>query len=569
MQHKKILQITLCFLCLFLSFINIHAQYTITNEDVDFDTETGTITSYKWPNDAGNSIVIPEKLNGVIVKNIGIGSFMNPYTQSDPSSGLEEVTISSSTKRIEHSAFRFNKISTLNLGTGITYIGKEAFKDNAIVNLTLPNSLAIIDTSAFLGNQIENISFPQNLKEIKASVFSGNNISSLQLPVHIEKIEQDAFAGNNINNITFPESLVFLSGFRDNDFTKLTVPFHVKEIGPFAFSQNPLTELVIEDGVEKIGKCAFYTGTGFSTFSLKSSTVNLNGTIDIPASVKKIDDEAFRGNSNLSNVILHEGLKEIGNGAFKLCGLTDLEIPSSVKIIGTGAFSVNNIASISLPSGLEEIRNGAFSNNDISQITIPGTVNLLGDKAFYGNNLMQNIIIEEGVKEIGSECFAYNQGIESVQLPTTLIHIKKRAFFNTFFANTVSLPTSINDETTFPFSHWVYYDDTPENIDVNNKIETIGDGAMKEKGFLALFLDTSTSIESNSESNLIFTNPINNNFTTNKNTDVKIFSTNGRKIQTFSLKKFQTKDMSALPKGIYIFKFEFDNKVISHKIIKR
>jgi hypothetical protein len=554
------------------------AQYTLSTSDVEFDAETGTIIKYKWPEGAGTSIIIPDKFNGTFITTLGAACFININYPSEPGSGLTDVVIPNSVKEIKQSAFQFNKINNLSLGNGVTTIGKEAFSGNNISGkLQLPNSLRTIKDGAFAGNKISEIIFPQELKEIDTAVFYGNKISILNLPETIQKIHVDAFAFNNISKLTIPHCISSLGGFRGNNISQLTIPSHVKTIGAYAFLQNPLTHLTIENGVEFIGNGAFSAGEPAIPLikgvrsDLKNSTVSLQGTLNIPKSVKYIGEEAFRGNNGLDALILNEGLEKIDYQAFAFCNLEELKLPSTIKIIGAGAFQVNNISLLTFPKNLEKIGGSAFAQNNLQNITIPSKVKELGEKAFYGNSAMQSITLEEGVQKIGIECFAYNQNINELNLPTTLIHIGKGAFFNTFFES-VSLPNSVNNETTAPFLYWVYYDDTPDNFDKSNKVESIGGSnntSLSRKGYLALFGSTPTKIRKSFTTDLKYTNPVTDVFTINKHADIAIYTIEGTFVKGTSVSANQALDLSFLQSGVYLFVFDLGTKKVTKKIIKR
>ena len=62
-------------------------------------------------------------------------------------------------------------------------------------------------------------------------------------------------------------------------------------------------------------------------------------SIDLP-DVIKIDSQAFNGCSNLSTVVLYEGLRTIAGSAFQVCPkITSIEIPSTVETVGWNAFT--------------------------------------------------------------------------------------------------------------------------------------------------------------------------------------------------------------------------------------
>ena len=84
-------------------------------------------------------------------------------------------------------------------------------------------------------------------------------------------------------------------------------------------------DVVVPEGVERIGECAF--GGLHPCFK----------SISFPSTLKYIDDVAFAmmDSPDFASLDLPEGLLEIGNGAFRSLGDTTLYVPASVKKIGS------------------------------------------------------------------------------------------------------------------------------------------------------------------------------------------------------------------------------------------
>ena len=169
----------------------------------------------------------------------------------------------------------------------------------------------------------------------------------------------------------------------------------------------------------------------------------------IPAGVKEIENEAFKGCTELTSITFPKGVKKIGEEAFAGCtGLVSVAIPKSVNTIDKGAFAgctalvsltmekglkkigenafegCNNLADFVLPEGLTRIGNYAFKGcSKITVLTFPKTLSLktTGYGIFSGCTSLESIVIEEGATDlygIGS-CPA----LKSITIPTSVTKI--------------------------------------------------------------------------------------------------------------------------------------------------
>jgi len=111
----------------------------------------------------------------------------------------------------------------------------------------------------------------------------------------------------------------------------VSVRFHpsVNKIDERAFKFHlKLKEVVFNEGLVEIGKCAF--------FGCESLT-----SITLPSTVTSIGDEAFCECFVLREAVLNEGLEEMGSFAFNQCrSLESITIPSKVVEIDKQSFGL-------------------------------------------------------------------------------------------------------------------------------------------------------------------------------------------------------------------------------------
>ncbi len=110
----------------------------------------------------------------------------------------------------------------------------------------------------------------------------------------------------------------------------VTIPSGVREIGPRAFKEpseeTNLVKVIIPEGVTTIQDEAF-----LGCYELTE--------VELPSTLRKIGKLAFWGCESLPSIEIPEGVTTIGDYAFQECwSLADITVPASVTSIGTGAF---------------------------------------------------------------------------------------------------------------------------------------------------------------------------------------------------------------------------------------
>lgn len=223
------------------------------------------------------------------------------------------------------------------------------------------------------------------------------------------------------------------------------------------------------------------------------------GEVEIPPrvangeyTVVEIGDSAFRGNMDITGIIIPETVEVIGIWAFESCkALSSVEIPDGVTTIKQRAFETcdalervtipasvttleNNVFidcrallsinvnranpnysseggvlfnkdkstilryptrkagdTYSIPSSVKTIGVGAFEGSILTQINIPTSVITIEEAAFINCLKMPSITIPNSVTTIGIGAFRSSLNLEEVNLPASLTSIGVQSFLNT------------------------------------------------------------------------------------------------------------------------------------------
>lgn len=120
----------------------------------------------------------------------------------------------------------------------------------------------------------------------------------------------------------------------------------------------------------------------------------------------------YKGRSK--DVVIPEGVIEIGNGVLSYRALRSVVIPEGVTHISRDAFSGNEFNSVILPQSLQEIGANAFGLCWLlKEIIIPDNVCKIGSKAFNSCGKLENIVVGKGVNTIGSDAFKDTKWLKS------------------------------------------------------------------------------------------------------------------------------------------------------------
>lgn len=341
------------------------------------------------------------------------------YPWMDYRDSIQTIVIGDQITQIGRYAFTGTACSTIKFGKNVRSIGERAFLECRNLNgdLTLPDSVQTIGAGAFQGCEklSGDLTIPDSVVEIGEGAFRDckNLNGTLTLGKNLRTIGKEAFSGCAFTgSLTIPEGVTeiadsaFGAGIplkKYGMFTgTLTLPSTLKTIGASAFSYADFSgELLIPDGVTSIGANAFKECDGFGGLLPLPDSVKTVGEwafylckgftgLKLSASLTKIEERSFAHMYGLkTEVVIPEGVTEIGEGAFSCSYMPSVRFPSTLKKIGKQAFcltfGLTNYSTITFPNGLEVIEDEAFDSCYFKKaIVLPASIKSIGKKAFYG-----------------------------------------------------------------------------------------------------------------------------------------------------------------------------------------
>ncbi len=145
------------------------------------------------------------------------------------------------------------------------------------------------------------------------------------------------------------------------------------------------------------------TVIGQNTFSVSDLK-----TIQLPDSLRAIEENAFYCTEFLTEIIIPEGVTVIGPGAFCMSGLKSIVLPYSLRIIEDGAFAeCRYLRDAVIHEGVKVIGVSAFANNwGLRELVIPESVELIGETAFFDCKNLRHVTVKSKDTVIKSGAFS-------------------------------------------------------------------------------------------------------------------------------------------------------------------
>lgn len=228
---------------------------------------------------------------------------------------------------------------------------------------------------------------------------------------------------------------------------------------PFWDKSSTIKNVIIEEGVTNIGNSVF------------PFCYNMD-SITIPDSVASIGEQAFLDCRSLTNMTIPDSVTNISNSAFNGCSsLESIHINPNNQIYTDIDGVLFNKAKTELiyypknkrethytiPDSITKIDNYIFMGcGNLTSVAIPDTITCIGDSAFSGCIGLTSVEIPDSVKSIGAQAFEECSGLTSITIGRGVTSIFNRAFEKCYNLDSVYI-SDLTAWCNIDFRIYTYY----------------------------------------------------------------------------------------------------------------
>ncbi len=351
---KKILclGLVLAMLCVLLTFTSVSAATIVENGSCGAQGD-----NVKWTLDSDGTLTIS-----------GTGDMHNYYRENDDTPWF----------------FSGENIHKVIIEYGVTSIGDYAFGERArswgegeypnLTNVTIANSVKTIGRDAFSGHtSITAINIPNSVISIGVGAFSDcTKLKTVNMGNSVETIDHRAFLNcSELTTLSIPASVTYIGQNICEYCGK--VNYEVSPQNEYYSSQNGV--LFNKDQTELI------------SYAKDKIQSNYN----IPYGVKYIDNFAFCGCEQLSNITIPDSVISIGAWSFDGTGLYEIDNRTGNELYEGDVFYIDNylidfkddlIGAVTVQDGTIAIAGAAFRYNEISTLYLPKSLKNIGENNF-------------------------------------------------------------------------------------------------------------------------------------------------------------------------------------------
>ncbi len=378
---------------------------------------------------------------------------------------LESITVDSENPRYSSDEFGvlFNKDKTVleyypegntrtsyTVPDGVTEIGYAAFRSSLIAEVILPESLKEIGWNAFeTCSNLKEIIIPDGVEEIGGHAFTFcTKLEKVKLPSSLKGLHYLVFYHcESLKSIEIPDSVTYIT-YRVFWYCKsletVVLPDTLIEL-----DGNSFAETAYFNNAENREGYALYNGK-----YLLDVLPEATGKFEVKDGTELIVGDALSGCKNLTEIVIPDTVKTIGDGAFSGCvGLSSVVIPKNVTKVGNSLFySCDNLQKVEFEGNISAVEKNTFYDCvKLTDVKLPDTVTVIDEAAFRECDSLEKIVLPDGVETIGAQAFGWCRNLSEINIPESLTSIGRNAFVNTKL-KTLNIPQNVEFIDKLAFS---------------------------------------------------------------------------------------------------------------------
>lgn len=226
---------------------------------------------------------------------------------------------------------------------------------------------------------------------------------------------------------------------------------------PWRSFRDQITSVVVSPGVTSIGNLAF---TRFSKLI----------HVDIADSVVSIGEGVFSECDSLTDITVPQSVTYIGVNAFNSCtNLSSITLSTNnITSIRSHTFSgCSELSSIVIPDGVTSIQSGAFFNcTKLTSITIPSSVTSIGSNVFTGCTSLNDIRYSGTSESVISALSGYVPTLVTFNYGDKVPEAERMITVSVKTGETLTAPTTLPTVSGYKFKGWLTKDGKPYDFTV-------------------------------------------------------------------------------------------------------
>ena len=174
-----------------------------------------------------------------------------------------------------------------------------------------------------------------------------------------------------------------------------------------------------------------------------------------PVSYEEGEDNSLLVNKSVLKCLVHKTLiptKTIVQFADGTSRTYDIKGPLELDWLGVGVYP-GNVVDVQIGEEVTGLGERSFTGfGSLSSIVVPKNVTSISGEAFSYTGL-RDVVIENGVTELGYGVFSYSNSLSSIELPNTLQKIGADVFEECYGLSSVTIPESVDDISQVAFRY--------------------------------------------------------------------------------------------------------------------